>query len=65
MSEVDRLSNSGLYPVLPFGDKHQSKSGKDERQPPGKPVGPAKAEEPNKAPPDGGRNPNSLIDEYA
>jgi hypothetical protein len=65
VSEVDRLSNSGLYPVLPFGDQHQSKSGKDERQPPAKPGGAAKTDEPEKAQPDGGRNPKSLIDEYA
>jgi hypothetical protein len=65
MSEVDRLSNSGLYPVLPFGDKHQSKSGKDEGQSADKPGAQAKQSEPAKNPPDSGRNSNSLIDEYA
>jgi hypothetical protein len=71
MSEVDRLSNSGLYPVLPFGDKHQAKSGQDERRPPDKTGGqttaaePGKTGEPAKNPPDTGRNPKSLIDEYA
>jgi predicted small lipoprotein YifL len=71
MSEVDRLSNSGLYPVLPFGDKHQSKSGRDERPPSDKSGAPANAleqtkpDEPDRAQPDGGRNPKSLIDEYA
>ncbi len=27
MSEVDRLSNSGLYPALPIADKRSSKDG--------------------------------------
>ena len=31
MSEVDRLSNSGLYPILPIGDR------KGQRDDPGRP----------------------------
>jgi hypothetical protein len=65
MSEVDRLSNSGLYPALPIADR---RSRKDESggQPPadkglGQP-GPKAGETPN---PNGPRPPKSLIDEYA
>ena len=29
MSEVDRLSNSGLYPALPIADKRSRKDGPD------------------------------------
>jgi hypothetical protein len=58
MSEVDRLSNSGLYPALPIADKRPSRDGsggarRDDKQPPGKP---------DPATP---RPPKSLIDEYA
>jgi hypothetical protein len=68
MSEVDRLSNSGLYPTLPIADKHP---GKDQ---PGKPppdsrggqasgqTAPAGTAEPDPKTP---RPPKSLIDEYA
>jgi len=66
MSEVDRLSNSGLYPALPIADKRSSKDGsggawRDERQPPGKPA-PQAESAPDPAAP---RPPKSLIDEYA
>ncbi len=42
MSEVDRLSNSGLYPALPIADKRPSRDGsnappRDDKQPPDKP----------------------------
>jgi hypothetical protein len=58
MSEVDRLSNSGLYPALPIADKGPSRDGsggarRDGQQPPGKPD------------PAAPRPPKSLIDEYA
>jgi len=64
MSEVDRLSNSGLYPMLPIADKHR----KDDS--PGKPPpDPQRAKPEAKAaesldpviPPP----PKSIIDEYA
>jgi hypothetical protein len=68
MSEVDRLSNSGLYPALPIADKRPSRDGSNaaphgERQPPDKPAPPAPAAHgPESA---GPRPPKSLIDEYA
>jgi hypothetical protein len=66
MSEVDRLSNSGLYPALPIGDKRPSKDGSDglprgDKQPPDK-AAPQAGSNPDPASP---RPPKSLIDEYA
>ncbi len=61
MSEVDRLSNSGLYPALPIADK---RSRKDSDQPPND-------RKSNESAPEAGdksnqpRPPKSLIDEYA
>jgi hypothetical protein len=61
MSEVDRLSNSGLYPALPIADKRSRKDGS------GQPAGDGKGGE--KQPPAESRNParppKSLIDDYA
>jgi hypothetical protein len=62
MSEVDRLSNSGLYPTLPIADKRPSRGGgggapRDEKQPAD---APAAADDTA-----GPRPPKSLIDEYA
>ena len=65
MSEIDRLSNSGLYPALPVADR------KDQRnETPGKPPrdsGTAKTETKavDKADPQAPRPPKSIIDEYA
>ena len=66
MSEVDRLSNSGLYPALPIADKRPSRDGsgglpRGDKQPPGKPA-PAAGNEADPASP---RPPKSVIDEYA
>jgi hypothetical protein len=66
MSEVDRLSNSGLYPALPIADKRPSREGsrgspRDARHPPGKPDATAT----DTADPATPRLPKSLIDEYA
>jgi hypothetical protein len=66
MSEVDRLSNSGLYPALPIADKRPSRDGsgnppRGDQQAPGKPS-PQTAETTDPATP---RPPKSLIDEYA
>jgi hypothetical protein len=66
MSEVDRLSNSGLYPALPIGDKRPSRDGsggppRDDKQAPDKPA-PQAGGNPDPASP---RPPKSLIDEYA
>jgi hypothetical protein len=67
MSEVDRLSNSGLYPALPIADKRSRKDGSA-----GQPAGDGKSTDkrPPPAPPaaesrDPGRPPKSLIDDYA
>jgi hypothetical protein len=58
MSEVDRLSNSGLYPALPIADRRPSRNGSGGgpggKQPPDKPK-----------PPQKGDDSKSLIDEYA
>ena len=66
MSEVDRLSNSGLYPTLPIADRRSSKDDKERRQRsdqgPDKPASKsADTPEPNGGP----RPPKSHIDEYA
>jgi hypothetical protein len=66
MSEVDRLSNSGLYPMLPIADKRPSRGGAGDprgggKQPPDNPApGAGDAAEPANP-----RPPKSLIDEYA
>ncbi len=67
MSEVDRLSNSGLYPALPIADKRPSRDGsgappRGDKQAPDK-SGPqaGDATDPTNSP----RPPKSLIDEYA
>ncbi|HEX4152380.1 MAG TPA: hypothetical protein VHY75_09280 [Steroidobacteraceae bacterium] len=64
MSEVDRLSNSGLYPALPIADKRSRKDGSNQPPPSEK--------RPNVAPnagesqePQSPRPPKSIIDEYA
>lgn len=69
MSEVDRLSNSGLYPALPIADKRPSRDGTS-HQPP---ADQRSEKAPEIPPPDAGevpdpavpRPPKSLIDEYA
>jgi hypothetical protein len=67
MSEVDRLSNSGLYPALPIADQRGSKEDPERRSRDGKPAPDkpaaknADATEPAAAP----RPPKSQIDEYA
>jgi hypothetical protein len=75
MSEVDRLSNSGLYPILPLGDKrtpgnagHPPNGNPREKQKPpdDDPLKPPPQshsnDDPSSDPP---RPPKSLIDEYA
>jgi hypothetical protein len=65
MSEVDRLSNSGLYPALPIADQRpRDGSGgarRDDKQPPGKPAPQSESSTDPAIP----RPPKSLIDEYA
>ena len=65
MSEVDRLSNSGIFPALPIADKRGSKDQPGGRQPPDKLAESAKPAAKPGAGPDAGRNPKSIIDEYA
>jgi hypothetical protein len=65
MSEVDRLSNSGLFPVLPIADKHRD-NGESAGKPPPDPHGnlsdPKAGDRSEPAEP---RPPKSIIDEYA
>jgi hypothetical protein len=63
MSEVDRLSNSGLYPALPIADQRSRKNPGQpaaEKRPQGS--APQSGEKPESNQP---RPPKSLIDEYA
>jgi hypothetical protein len=63
MSEVDRLSNSGLSPALPIADRGTSKDEKERREHPDPgPNTPASKSADN---PNSPRPPKSLIDEYA
>ena len=65
MSEVDRLSNSGLYPVLPIGDRQRDKdksAGKPPPDPRDDKVEPKVSDSPD---PNSPRPPKSHIDEYA
>jgi hypothetical protein len=63
MSEVDRLSNSGLFPALPIADRRTSKDEKErrERTDPGATTPASKSADNPTSP----RPPKSLIDEYA
>lgn len=63
MSEIDRLSNSGLYPALPIADQRRDKGGSG-KPPPQPPAGRADAAA-DAAHPDSRSPPKSLIDEYA
>jgi hypothetical protein len=66
MSEVDRLSNSGLYPALPIADRRSSKDDRerdacsDQR-----PAAPAPQAVESKDPAASPRPPKSRIDDYA
>jgi hypothetical protein len=66
MSEVDRLSNSGLFPTLPIADRRSSKDDKERRQRsdqgPDKPASKS-ADTPESS--SGPQPPKSHIDEYA
>jgi hypothetical protein len=64
MSEVDRLSNSGLYPALPIADKQSRKDGSNQQPPADK--RPNATPNAGEAPePKSPRPPKSLIDDYA
>jgi hypothetical protein len=66
MSEVDRVSNSGLFPALPIADRRSSKDDTERRprsdQSPDKPASKS-ADAPESS--GGPRPPRSHIDEYA
>jgi hypothetical protein len=64
MSEVDRLSNSGLYPALPIADRRSRKDG-SAGQPPDKPANTPEHKAAEVPDPNQPRPPKSLIDEYA
>ena len=64
MAEVDRLSNSGLYPALPIADKRSRKDGAGGQPPPDKgplPAPPKAGGAEEKEPPPS----KHKIDEYA
>jgi hypothetical protein len=63
MSEVDRLSNSGLYPALPIEDRRPSPDDKErgQRRDQGSTAATSKSADTPNTP----RPPKSLIDEYA
>jgi hypothetical protein len=56
MSEIDRLSNSGLYPALPIADRRREQEDEPGRQPP------ERRAKPQPEPPQPAK---SIIDEYA
>jgi hypothetical protein len=65
MSEVDRLSNSGLYPALPIADRRSSKDDAERRSRSDQhPASLPKAGD-SKDPAASPRPPKSLIDDYA
>jgi hypothetical protein len=63
MSEVDRLSNSGLYPALPIADRRTSNDDKERRQ--RSDQGPDTPASKSADTPNTPRPPKSQIDEYA
>jgi hypothetical protein len=63
MSEVDRLSNSGLYPALPIADRKNDKGPSSGKRPPEPPPKAAPTADPSD--PKSPRPPKSIIDEYA
>jgi hypothetical protein len=65
MSEVDRLSNSGLYPALPIADQRSRKGGSGGQPTADKNPDKRQPEAPAAETRDPGRPPKSLIDDYA
>ena len=63
MSEVDRLSTSGLYPALPIGDRRRSKKPPGEQTPGDQASTDQSKEESGET--GSHRIPKSLIDDYA
>ena len=65
MSEVDRVSNSGLYPALPIADKRGRKDGSGGQPPAADGKTADKRPGPQSPAADPARPPKSLIDDYA
>jgi hypothetical protein len=65
MSEVDRLSNSGLYPALPIGDKRRSRDQSSARKPSDQAKQPTTVPAAESEQTGTDRLPKSRIDEYA
>lgn len=65
MSEVDRLSNSGLYPALPIADRQGGKNGSAGNPPADQRSGNSEPKPSDSSEPKSPRPPKSLIDEYA
>jgi hypothetical protein len=65
MSEVDRLSNSGLYPALPIADRKRDRDPSTGRQPADSRGDRSGPKDGDKSAPDASRPPRSGIDEYA
>jgi hypothetical protein len=63
LSEVDRLSNSGLYPALPIADRKRDREGSADKPP--DPRGNRADPKDPKPQPESPRTPRSGIDEYA
>jgi hypothetical protein len=66
MSEVDRLSNSGLYPALPIADRRSSKDDRERgSRSDQRPTAPAPQAVESPDPAAAPRPPKSRIDDYA
>jgi hypothetical protein len=65
MSEIDRLSNSGLYPALPIADQHRNKGESTGKPPPDRRPAKADPKAADPSDPSAPRPPKSIIDEYA
>jgi len=65
MSEVDRLSNSGLYPALPLADQQRKEGSPQQRKPAPENADSAEKQPGSSSQRNGPRPPKSLIDEYA
>jgi hypothetical protein len=65
MSEVDRLSNSGLFPALPIADRRSSKDDKERRPRSDQSPDASTSKSADTPQSNGPRPPKSHIDEYA
>lgn len=65
MSEVDRLSNSGLYPMLPIADTGEQRDNSKDNQPHPQPQPQRQSDDAATTQTGVHRIPKSLIDDYA